>query len=144
MTLRLGGITWDHERGWGGVRAAGEALSRDHHGVKVSWATRSLQAFADQPVEELARRYDLIVLDHPSIGHAVAREALVPLDGKLEPAFLADQAARSVGRSHDSYSWGATSGLWLLTRRHRWRRTVPICWNGLTPVYPRPGRRCSC
>jgi multiple sugar transport system substrate-binding protein len=105
MTTSLTGITWDHERGWGGVRAAGKAFERDHPGVEVSWTARSLQAFADQPVEELTRRYDLIVLDHPSIGHAVAREALTPLDEMLEPAFLADQAAHSVGRSHESYTW---------------------------------------
>jgi multiple sugar transport system substrate-binding protein len=105
MTSRLTGITWDHERGWGGVRAAGEAFARDHPGVEVSWTARSLQEFAHQPVEELAQRYDLIVLDHPSIGHAVAREALAPLDGMLEPAFLADQAVHSVGRSHESYAW---------------------------------------
>lgn len=105
MTSRLTGTTWDHERGWGGVRAAAKAFERDHPGVEVSWAARSLQAFAHQPVEELARQYDLIVLDHPSIGHAVAREALVPLDEMLEPVFLADQAANSVGRSHESYAW---------------------------------------
>ena len=105
MTLRLTGVTWDHERGWSGVRAAGAAFAREHPGVQVSWATRSLQAFAGQPVEELARRYDLIVLDHPSIGHAVARQALLPLDGALAPAVLADQAASSVGRSHQSYTW---------------------------------------
>jgi multiple sugar transport system substrate-binding protein len=105
MTLRLTGITWDHERGWSGVRSAGAAFAREHPGVEICWTTRSLQAFADQPVEELARRYDLIVLDHPSIGHAVARGALLPLDGALDPAFLADQAASSVGRSHLSYAW---------------------------------------
>jgi multiple sugar transport system substrate-binding protein len=105
MTSRLTGITWDHERGWGGVRAAGKAFGRDHPGIEVSWTGRSLQAFAHQPVEELARRYDLIVLDHPSIGHAVAREALAPLDEMLEPGFLADQAAHSVGSSHESYAW---------------------------------------
>ena len=105
MTLQLTGITWDHERGWGGVRAAGAAFAREHPGVQVSWATRSLQAFADQPAGELAGQYDLIVLDHPGIGHAVATEALLPLDEFLDPAFLAGQAASSVGRSHESYTW---------------------------------------
>jgi multiple sugar transport system substrate-binding protein len=105
MNSRLTGTTWDHERGWGGVRAAGEAFARDHPGIEVSWTARSLQEFAHQPVEGLARRYDLIVLDHPSIGHAVAREALAPLDEMLEPVFLADQAAHSVGRSYESYTW---------------------------------------
>ena len=63
-----------------------------------------MQAFAHQPVEELVD-FDLIVLDHPSIGAAVAREALFPLDDHLDADFLADQLASSVGRSFESYTW---------------------------------------
>lgn len=103
--IELRGITWDHPRGWGGVRAAAEAFSRDRPDVRVTWDVRTLQAFADQPVWELAPGYDLIVLDHPSIGAAVARGALLALDEHLDPAFLEDQAAASVGRSYESYSW---------------------------------------
>lgn len=105
MTVPLAGSSWDHVRGMGGVRAAAEAFTQQHPGVEVSWAARSLQAFADQPIEDLARRYDLIVVDHPGIGHAVASGALQPLDEFLDGAFLADQAAYSVGRSHESYAW---------------------------------------
>jgi multiple sugar transport system substrate-binding protein len=103
--VKLAGISWDHVRGMGGVRAAAGAFAAQHPDVDVRWAARSLQAFAGQPIEELARRYDLIVLDHPSIGHAVARGALLPLDEFLGAEFLADQAANSVGRSHESYTW---------------------------------------
>lgn len=113
MTVRLAGSSWDHVRGMGGVRAATEAFTQQQPGVEVSWAARSLQAFADQPIEDLARRYDLIVLDHPGIGHAVASGALLPLDGFLDGAFLADQAAHSVGRSHESYAWQGRQ--WALT-----------------------------
>jgi multiple sugar transport system substrate-binding protein len=89
----------------GGVQAAAAAFMRRHPEVEVSWAARSLQAFADQPIEDLARQYDLIVLDHPSIGHAVARGALLALDEFLHPAFIASQAEHSVGLSHESYAW---------------------------------------
>ena len=102
--IELHGITWDHVRGWGGLRAAADAYAQARPDVRVSWEARSLQAFADEPVEELAR-YDLIVLDHPSIGAAVSRGALVPLDERLDPAFLAEQRRSSVGRSFESYAW---------------------------------------
>jgi multiple sugar transport system substrate-binding protein len=106
----LRGVTWDHERGLGGLRATAAAYAALRPGVRVEWTTRSLQAFADQPVEQLARRFDLIYLDHPAVGEAVARSCLVPLDERLDGAALAVQAAGSVGRSAESYVWGG----------HRW------------------------
>ena len=94
--VELRGVTWDHVRGYGGLRAAADGYRADRPDVHVTWETRSLQAFADQPVEEL-ERYDLIVLDHPSIGEAVARRALAPFEDGDEIA--------SVGRSSESYVW---------------------------------------
>ena len=108
--IELRGVTWDHPRGIGGARAAAEAFAVERPDVRVTWEPRSLQAFADEPVEELARRYDLIVLDHPSVGEAAEREAVVALDAYLDDTFLADQDANSVGRSAESYVWGG----------HRW------------------------
>jgi multiple sugar transport system substrate-binding protein len=109
-TLR--GVTWDHVRGWGGLRAAADEYRRTHPDVEIVWEARSLQAFADQPIEEL-EGFDLIVLDHPSIGTAVARGSLLPLDDHLPPAVLEDQASSSVGRSAESYVWEGRR--WALT-----------------------------
>jgi multiple sugar transport system substrate-binding protein len=103
--IELRGSTWDHTRGWGGVRATAEAFSRERPDVRVTWEVRTLQAFADHSVEDLAAMHDLIVLDHPSIGEAVRAGALVPLDEYLEASFLDEQAVSSVGRSNDSYAW---------------------------------------
>jgi multiple sugar transport system substrate-binding protein len=102
--IELRGVTWDHVRGWGGLRAAAETYTQMRPDVRVTWETRSLQAFADQPVEALTG-HDLIVLDHPSIGAAVARGALVPLDRIRDGAELDDLAMWSVGRSFESYTW---------------------------------------
>ncbi|MDP9184988.1 MAG: extracellular solute-binding protein, partial [Actinomycetota bacterium] len=102
--LELLGVTWEHERGWGGLRAAAAAYGELRPEVRVTWETRSLQAFAHQTVEELVR-YDLIVLDHPAIGAAVAHGALVPLDDHLDEALFREQRTSSVGRSFDSYTW---------------------------------------
>ena len=101
----LRGITWDHVRGYGGLRATADAYARERPGVTVEWSVRSLQAFADHPVDDLARTFDLIYLDHPAIGYAVGRECLVDLDDRLDAAVLDDQARASVGRSAESYVW---------------------------------------
>jgi multiple sugar transport system substrate-binding protein len=103
--VTLHGITWDHDRGLKPLLAATAASAERVPNVRVEWQVRSLQAFADQDVASLAHRFDLIVLDHPSIGDAVERECLVPLDEHLGAAFLRDQEANSVGRSYESYVW---------------------------------------
>ena len=110
MTTVLRGITWDHPRGLAGLAATAAAYQAVRPGIGVEWATRTLQAFADQPVDQLARRFDLIYLDHPAVGEAAARACLVPLDEHLDRATLAVQATGSVGRSAESYVWGG----------HRW------------------------
>jgi multiple sugar transport system substrate-binding protein len=74
--------------------------------VTVSWEARSLQDFADFSLEDLARRHDLIVFDHPFVGEAAAGGLLAPLDRLLPKARLADSAANSTGPSHASYAWG--------------------------------------
>ena len=104
MTL-LRGITWDHVRGLGGLVATAEEFGRVRPDVRVEWSTRSLQAFADQPIDELARRFDLLYVDHPSIGYAVGRGSLAPLDELMDTAFLKEHSRESVGRSADSYVW---------------------------------------
>ncbi|HWC32666.1 MAG TPA: extracellular solute-binding protein [Actinomycetota bacterium] len=101
----LRGITWNHDRGLGGFVATAGAWSERERDVRVEWTTRSLQAFADEPVEVLAERFDLLVIDHPSIGHAVATGSFVPLDDHVDSTFLDDQATHSVGASHRSYEW---------------------------------------
>jgi multiple sugar transport system substrate-binding protein len=105
VTTLLRGITWDHVRGLGGLQATAAAYAAVRPEVRVEWTTRSLQAFADQPIDELARRFDLICLDHPAVGEAVARGCLVPLDEHLDAATLTVQAKGSVGRSAESYVW---------------------------------------
>jgi multiple sugar transport system substrate-binding protein len=100
----LRGVTWNHERGVGGVRAATDAFLAEHPRWRVDWSTRSLQAFADQPLEELARRFDLLVIDHPAVGHAVARGCLRPLDGDA-PRPPTSGESGAVGRSDESYEW---------------------------------------
>jgi multiple sugar transport system substrate-binding protein len=86
--------------------ATAQRFSELNPGAEVVWEKRSLQEFADQPIDQLAERYDLLVIDHPWAGFASAAGLLLPLDEHLPPRFLAEQASNSVGRSHESYSFG--------------------------------------
>jgi multiple sugar transport system substrate-binding protein len=106
MTVVLRGMTWEHERGHGSVAAAAEAYRAVDPGVEVRWEFRSLQAFADHPIDTLARDYDLLVIDHPHIPIAAEDGLFARLDGRGHDDELALLAAASVGRSHSSYEHG--------------------------------------
>src|ERR1700712_4103903 len=101
--IELRGMTWNHTRGYLPAVATGQRFSELHPEVSVVWEKRSLQKFADAPLAELARRDDLLVIDHPSIGETASEGLLLRLDEHLPAEFLADQAANSVGGSHASY-----------------------------------------
>lgn len=114
MTVKLTGITWEHERGYGSMAAAAVAYRAVRPGVEVTWEQRSLQAFADQPLEDLVEQYDLLVIDHPHIPHAAEAGLLAPVDVDSHEEDLAVLASRAVGRSHESYQhlgrqWGLAS-----------------------------------
>lgn len=102
-TLR--GITWEHPRGYDCQVASAQEYER-RTGVMVQWDFRSLQAFADEPLAELAARYDLLVIDHPHVPLAAAEGLLAPLDGAGHDVELAALAADSVGPSHATYAHG--------------------------------------
>jgi multiple sugar transport system substrate-binding protein len=110
-TVVLRGMTWDHPRGYDPL-AACSALWRERTGVAVEWDRRSLQDFESYPVEELARRYDLIVIDHPHVGQVTAETCLRPLDEPQRATELEALRAGSVGASFESYRMGGR--LWAL------------------------------
>jgi multiple sugar transport system substrate-binding protein len=83
---------------------ASAAAYRELTGVEVSWEARSLQAFADAPLERLVRDHDLLVIDHPHVPEAAASGLLAELDGVGFDEQLAELAQHSVGRSHQSYA----------------------------------------
>ena len=100
----LTGITWNHTRGYLPMVATAQRFSERYPDIVINWQKRSLQAFADAPLVELASRFDLLVIDHPSIGEAAHLDLLLRLDEHLPPGFLADQAQNSVGQSNISYA----------------------------------------
>ncbi|WP_179381662.1 type 2 periplasmic-binding domain-containing protein [Jannaschia marina] len=90
-------MTWDHPRGYDCVLAASESY-RAETGIEITWDKRSLQAFADAPIDDLAKSYDFIVLDHPHVGQIAETNALLPLPPPASPD-------ASLGGSAESYVW---------------------------------------
>ena len=120
VLIKLTGITWNHTRGFLPLVATAQRFSELHPDVTIEWHKRSLQEFADAPIEQLAERFDLLIIDHPFAGYAATHPTLLALDEQLPPAFLADQAANSVGASHASYALGG----------HQWALAI----DAATPV----------
>ena len=83
--------------------ATAQRFREEHCEIHIEWEIRSLQQFADVPLTALAAKYDLLVIDHPSVGPAVEGGILTPLDEWISSQFLKDQATNSVGLSHESY-----------------------------------------
>ena len=105
-SILLRGITWNHSRGFLPMVATAQRFCETHSGVEIVWEKRSLQEFADLPIEKLAETFDLLVMDHPFAGYAARHEVLVPLDELLSADFLDNQSRNSTGNSHRSYFYG--------------------------------------
>jgi multiple sugar transport system substrate-binding protein len=101
---KLKGMTWSHPRGYDPMVACSD-LYKSETGVEIEWDKRSLQDFESFPVEELARAYDLIVIDHPHVGQITKEGCLEPLDICGREAEFEAMAGASVGESFSSYNW---------------------------------------
>jgi multiple sugar transport system substrate-binding protein len=104
--VQLTGSSWQHERGHAPMVATAAEYERITGGaVRVRWEPRSLKDFGVSPVEDLARRYDLVVIDHPHIGLIARTGCAVPVDQFTSAGELRSLADRSPGRSHQSYHY---------------------------------------
>jgi len=101
----LNGITWGHSRGITPLLAVSQRYSELHPGIEIKWKKRTLQEFADFPIEELTKDYDLLIIDHPWVGCAAATNCVLPLNEFLPAEYLEDQLNNSVGNSHLSYNY---------------------------------------
>jgi len=152
VRMPLRGMTWDHPRGYDPLAACAR-IWRDKTGVDIVWDRRSLQDFESFPVETLARRYDLIVIDHPHVGQVTAEGCLSPLDLPARAAESRALAAASVGPSWASYHWSGRQ--WALpidaatqvqawrpdliaTPAATWREALDLARKGLAILPMRP------
>jgi len=114
------GITWGHSRGYTPLVAAAQRWNELHPDTTITWEKRSLQQFADYPIERLTRIYDLLIIDHPWVGTAAECKGVLPLDQYLTGEYLKDQTDNTVGASHRSYHYGG----------HQWALAI----DAATPV----------
>lgn len=111
MTI-LKGITWNHTRGLLPMVATAQRFTELHPNVEITWEKRSLQEFADASIEDLAKRFDLLVIDHPWTGFGAHTNAILPLSDHLSAEYIKDQELNTVGRSYESYVF--SNKLWAL------------------------------
>ena len=97
----LQGLTWDHRRAIDPLLATMPGFRAKRPDVNIVWTPRPLQAFEFAPVPELAKQYDLIVLDHPFMGDIAASRCLEPLDRVTN----GESDASFVGPSLESYRY---------------------------------------
>lgn len=102
---RLRGVGWAHTRAMGPLLVTAQVAADFDPALRIAWEPRSLFAFGQSHVDDLVDAYDLLVIDHPMIGFAVRRDLFVPLDEHLPADWLAEQAAGSIGGSHESYAF---------------------------------------
>ena len=131
----LKGMTWDHSRGYASLEAASHEF-QEISGTRISWHRRSLQAFADEPIEQIAKDFDLIVLDHPHVGLIAESGCLLPF------AFPENPEQVSIGGSLESYIWNGRQ--WALpidaacqvaVRRRDLCENPPATWEDLVTEY---------
>lgn len=107
--IELRALGWDHPRCMLPMRACADAWARQT-GIEVRWHARSLEAFGDQPLEEVARAFDLLVIDHPFCGAAADTGCLTPMDELLPVTVMDELRAAAIGPSqlsyrHDGHDW---------------------------------------
>ncbi|MFV0359417.1 carbohydrate ABC transporter substrate-binding protein [Tropicimonas sp.] len=129
------GLTWDHPRGYNALAAAQAA------GGPVHWEVQPLEGFESAPIADLCARYDLVVLDHPHLGEAVATNCLRPLDDLLPADRLAAIARDSIGPVFASYAmagrqWALPldAATQVMALRPDLVATVPATWAGVADM----------
>jgi multiple sugar transport system substrate-binding protein len=97
------GITWNHSRALPPLVATAQRFEELNPDLRIDWHKRSLHEFGHAGLAELARSFDLLVVDHPMMGDASATSSLVDLRTLLTENEWTDLEEDSVGPSFRSY-----------------------------------------
>lgn len=97
--VRLRGMTWDHRRAVNPLLATQAMFAKAHPGIAIEWSTRPLHGFEFTPIAELARSFDMVILDHPFCGDISTSRCLLPVDDILQ----AEPPQAFVGPSLQTY-----------------------------------------
>lgn len=106
------GLTWDHPRGYNALAETARRVNAERVQPLIHWNKQPLEGFESAPIRDLAERNDLLVMDHPHIGEAVAEECFWALEYLYPAEQLALWRRDSVGPSAASYHWGGRT--WAL------------------------------
>jgi multiple sugar transport system substrate-binding protein len=103
--VQLTGIAWDHSRAFPPLVATAQRYEETHPGVRIRWEKRTLDDFGHMPIDQLARKFDLIVIDHPWAGFAFEKKLVHDLKPLLPAATLDEMAQSSIGATFQSYCY---------------------------------------
>jgi len=106
----ISGLTWDHPRGFNALNEAARLHGSDQ--PLIRWHKQPLEGFESAPISSLAAKYDLVVLDHPHVGEAVAENCLIPIDELFAADHIDAWRAQTIGPALSSYHFDGN--LWAL------------------------------
>lgn len=99
----LTGITWDHSRALPPLVAASQRYEELHPGVRIRWEKRSLHEFGHMPIDQLADRFDFIIIDHPWSAFCFSHGLVHDLKPLIPVSAYEDLQANCIGPSFESY-----------------------------------------
>lgn len=101
----LNGITWDHDRGLLPLLETTKSFQKLHPDIEIHWKKRTLQEFGDFPVEELAKKYDLLLIDHPFSGEAYEQNILIDFNQYMSAEQMKIREEQEIGSTHRCYNY---------------------------------------
>lgn len=103
--IQLTGIAWDHSRAFPPLAASAQRYEETHPDVRIHWQKRTLDEFGHAPIDVLATKFDLIVIDHPWAGFCFEKNLVHDLAQFAPASALAELKSNSVGQTFNSYEW---------------------------------------
>jgi multiple sugar transport system substrate-binding protein len=103
--VQLTGIAWDHSRAFPPLVATAQRYEEMHHGVRIHWQKRTLDEFGHAPINMLAEKFDLIVVDHPWAGFCFEKNLVLDLAQTVPTAAFTELKQNSIGLTFNSYTY---------------------------------------
>ena len=144
---RLKALTWDHPRGYNALAAAAQRPELAESGLAIQWDKQPLEGFESHPIADLCARYDLVVLDHPHVGEAVAGDCLRPLEEVFGADVVAGLEADSIGPSLRSYRFAGShwalpldAATQVMAARADLIGKIPVLWAEVVSLSEKTGK----
>jgi multiple sugar transport system substrate-binding protein len=136
----LTGIAWDHSRAFPPLVATAQRYEETHPGIRIRWEKRTLDEFGHTPIDQLASRFDLIVIDHPWAGFAFEKNLVRDLKPLLTTVEFKDFGDNSIGATFESYCYAGRllalpidaatpAPSWRIDLLERAKLSVPATWS---------------